>query len=73
MSVWMLVMHWFDYFWVAAPVLHYEHAAMSVYDISAFLGLFGVFAAAFMYRLSRHSLVPQRDPRLHKSLSFHNS
>jgi len=73
MSVWMLVMHWFDYFWVAAPVLHYEHAAMSVFDISAFLGLFGVFAAAFMYRLSRHSLVPQRDPRLHKSLSFHNS
>lgn len=73
MSVWMLVMHWFDYFWVAAPVLHYEHAAMSLYDFSAFLGLFGVFAAAFMYRLSRHSLVPQRDPRLHKSLSFHNS
>ena len=73
MCVWMLVMHWFDFFWIAAPVLHNEHAAMSMYDISAWLGLFGVFSAAFMYRMSRHALVPQHDPRLAKSLSFTNS
>ena len=73
MCVWMIVMHWFDYFWVAAPVLHGDHATMSLYDVSAWLGLFGIFAGAFMYRLSRHPLVPQRDPRLHKSLSFTNT
>lgn len=73
MCVWMITMHWFDYFWIAAPVLHGDHAAMSLYDVSAWLGLFGVFAAAFMWRLSRHPLVPQRDPRLAKSLSFTNS
>jgi len=73
MCVWMIVMHWFDYFWVAAPVLHGDHATMSLYDISAWLGLFGIFAGAFMYRLSRHPLVPQRDPRLHKSLTFTNT
>jgi len=73
MSIWMLVMHWFDIFWVAAPVLHGEHAAMSLYDVAAGLGVFGVFAAAFMYRLSRHALVPQHDPRLEKSLSFTNT
>lgn len=73
MCVWMIVMHWFDYFWVAAPVLHNYKAAMSLYDISAWLGLFGVFSGAFMYRLSRHPLVPQRDPRLHKSLTFTNT
>lgn len=73
MCVWMITMHWFDYFWIAAPVLHGDHATMSLYDVSAWLGLFGVFAGAFMWRLSRHPLVPQRDPRLAKSLSFTNS
>jgi len=71
--VWMLVMHWFDFFWIAAPILHGEHASMSIFDIAAFVGLFGVFSAAFMYRLSRHAIVPENDPRLAKSLSFINS
>lgn len=73
MCVWMLVVHWFDIFWIVAPVLHDDHAMMSLYDVSAWLGVFGVFTGAFMYRLSRHALVPQRDPRLHKSLSFTNT
>jgi hypothetical protein len=60
-------------FWLIKPVMEADHAALSLYDISAWFGLFGVFSAAFMYRLSRHALVPQRDPRLHKSLSFTNS
>jgi hypothetical protein len=72
MCVWMLVMHWFDIFWIAAPVLH-EHAAMSLYDFSAVVGLFGVMLALVLYRLSRHSLVPQNDPRLSKSISFTNT
>ncbi len=73
MSIWMLVMHWFDFFWIVAPVLHGEHAAMSLYDLAAGLGVFGVFVGAFMYRLSRHALVPQHDPRLEKSLTFTNT
>lgn len=72
MCIWMIVMHWFDFFWILSPVLH-ENASISLYDFSAWLGLFGVFTAAFMYRLSRHALVPQRDPRLHKSLTFTNT
>ncbi|HAY36308.1 MAG: hypothetical protein P8H65_06430 [Rhodothermales bacterium] len=72
MCIYMLVMHWFDFYWIVAPVLH-EHVAMSIYDVTGVIGLFGVYSAAFMYRLSRHALVPQRDPRLHKSLSFTNT
>ena len=73
MSIWMIGMQWFDMFWLIKPVMEAEHASLGLYDISAWLGLFGVFTAAFMYRFSRHALVPQRDPRLHKSLSFTNS
>lgn len=72
MSVWMLVMQWFDLHWIAMPVLH-EHAMFSLYDLAAWFGLTGVFMAAFMFRLSRHALVPEKDPNLAASIAFTNT
>lgn len=73
LAVWMLGMQWFDMFWIIKPVFGADHASISLYDIAAWFGLAGVFTAAFVYRFNRHATVPQRDPRLHKSLSFTNS
>lgn len=73
MCVWMLVMQWFDLHWIVMPVLHDYHAMISLYDIAAWFGLTGVFVSAFMYRLSRHALVPQNDPNLGASIAFKNS
>ncbi len=76
MCVWMLVMHWFDLHWIAMPVLDFArggHAGFHWLDFTSWLGLFGVFFGLFMYRLSRHSLVPFKDPNLQKSLHFTNS
>jgi len=73
LAVWMLVMQWFDMFWIIKPVFGADHASISLYDIAAWFGLAGVFTAAFVYRFNRHATVPQNDPRLHKSLSFTNS
>ncbi len=72
MCVWLLAMHWFDFFWVAMPV-HLEYPALHLVDISSVVGLFSVVVGVVMYRLSRHSLVPERDPNLAKSLAFTNS
>lgn len=72
MAVWMLVMHWFDLHWIAMPVLH-EHATFHILDFTSFLGLAGILVGVMIFRMSRHSLVPQRDPRLGKSLGFINS
>lgn len=72
MAVFMLVMHWFDLHWIAMPVLH-EHAAFHLLDFSALVGIVGVWLGLVWFRLSRHSLVPQRDPRLGMSLGFMNS
>jgi hypothetical protein len=72
MCVWILVMQWFDFFWIVMPVLH-EEAAFHFVDLTAWIGLTGVIFASVMYRLSRHSLVPERDPQLSRSLSFTNS
>ncbi|MFQ5568824.1 MAG: hypothetical protein ACE5G0_04065 [Rhodothermales bacterium] len=74
MTVWLLVMHWFDLYWIAMPVLHAEHATgIHWLDVTCWLGLFFLFIGVFVWRLSRHALVPQRDPLLAKSLRFENA
>ncbi|GIV57607.1 MAG: membrane protein [Rhodothermaceae bacterium] len=73
MSVWALTMHWFDFHWIAMPVLHPEHAGFHWLDFTCWLGLFGLTMGLCYYRLSRHSLVPQRDPYLQKSIHFVNA
>ena len=72
MCVWMLVMHWFDFHWIVMPVLH-EQATFHLLDFTTWIGLFGVFLGIVIYRLSRHSLVPEQDPRLGESLHFTNT
>ena len=76
MCVWMLVMHWFDLHWIVMPVLDIArdgHAGFHWLDFTSWLGLFGLYFGFLMYRLSRHSLVPENDPNLKKSLHFMNS
>ncbi len=71
MAGWMFVMHWFDIHWVTMPNAFLEGGFHWV-DITVWLGLFGVFVGAIIYRLSRHSLVPHNDPYLQRSLEFEN-
>ena len=72
MAVWFLIMQWFDLYWIAMPVHLGDHAAFHALDFTCWLGLFGLFVSLFMWRLSRHSLVPERDPYLPASLRFEN-
>lgn len=73
MALWLLIMQWFDIHWLAMPVLHPDDAGIRFLDIACWLGVFGVFAASFLYRLARHSLVPLHSPYLAKSLRFENN
>lgn len=73
MAVWFLVMNWFDMHWLVMPVHSADHAAIHWLSLSCWLGLFGVVFGSVMYRLRRHSLVPQNDPYLSSSLAFTNS
>ncbi len=76
MSVYMLVMHWFDLHWLIMPVLDIEregHASFHWMSFTAFVGLFMILLGAQLYRLSRHSLVPSNDPYLAESLRFHST
>ncbi len=71
MAVWFFVMHWFDLHWIVMPVLD-RTGGFHWMDFAAWLGLTGIMASVFMYRLSRHSLVPRNDPYLQESLDFEN-
>jgi hypothetical protein len=71
MAVWFLIMHWFDIHWLVVPNFRYD-AAFHWLDFTAWLGLFGVFMGAFLYRFKRHALVPRNEPYLSESLKFHN-
>ncbi len=76
MAVYMLIMHWFDLHWLIMPVLDLQlngHAGFHWMDFTAFIGLFALLFGTLMYRLSRHSLVPQNDPYLAESLRFHST
>jgi hypothetical protein len=72
MAVWLIGMHWFDLHWVVVPVLR-DSAGFHWLDFTCWLGLTGVFVGGLVYRLSRHSLVPQNHPSLAESLHFENT
>ena len=72
MGIWFMVMNWFDLRWIAMPVLSPENAAINWIDVACWIGLFGIYVGVFTHRLSRHSLVPQNDPYVTRSLAFVN-
>ncbi|PSQ82483.1 MAG: hypothetical protein BRD40_02695, partial [Bacteroidetes bacterium QS_1_65_9] len=78
MAVWFLVMHWFDLHWVAMPAMGlttesgYVAAGFHWLDFTMWLGLAGAYFGALIWRMQRHPLVPQNDPRLEESLAFEN-
>ena len=69
---WMLLMHLLDMYWLVMPNLHPEGVSIAATDVTAVLGVGGLFAATFLWMQKRHALIPIHDPRLPESLSFEN-
>ncbi len=70
-SIWTLVMQVVDVYWLVYPNYDANRAVFGIQEIaglSLFAGLFLYSTARF---LSRHSVVPVKDPRIHESLSHH--
>jgi len=68
-GAWMLLMHWLDLYWLAMPELAGESAPFGPLDVLCFFGLGGLYLAALTLRMRRHSLIPEKDPRLAESLA----
>ncbi len=70
-SMFILVMCWFDHFWLVMPQFRSEFQ-MQPADVLCLIGLGGLFVASFAWIAGERSLIPEGDPRLYESLSYHN-
>jgi hypothetical protein len=71
-AVWVLVAHYIDLYWLVMPNLHPHGLHVAVTDITAFVGIGGLFVAGVAWLTTRVALIPARDPRLPEALSFEN-
>jgi hypothetical protein len=71
-SVWLLLMHWVDIYWVVMPSMGGHGWHPSWIDLTTIVGVGGVFLWYFWLRLIRRPLVPVGDPKLQASIKFTN-
>ncbi len=71
-AVWILIMHWIDIFWLVMPSFHHHGALFSWMDLSATLGIGGLYLWYFLQKYYEHPLVPVGDPRLDVSIHMKN-
>lgn len=68
-SVLVLIIHFAEIYWIAMPALYDHGVSFSWMDITAFLGLGGIFFGLFFNTLKKHDMVPKNDPKLEDCLS----
>ncbi len=71
-AFWILIMHWIDIYWLVIPNLHHHGAQFSWMDLTATLGIGGIFFWYFLHKYYKHALVPVGDPRLEVSIHMKN-
>jgi hypothetical protein len=67
------VMCWIDIYWLVIPEFSPGVARFGLLDVLCLLGMNGVYSAAVILRLRKHSVVAEKDPRLEESLVFENA
>jgi len=71
-AIWILVVCWFDMYWLVAPNLHKHGMAIGATDILSWIGVAGLLMGYVLLRAKDTTLIPTGDPRLGRSLSFQN-
>lgn len=71
-SVWLLVVHYVDLYFLVMPQLHRTGVSVHVLDLTCLVALGGLFLGYVAYQARAHNLLPVRDPRLARSLAFEN-
>jgi len=66
-------MCWIDVYWLVIPEFSPGVARFGLLDVLCFLGMNGIYSAALLLRLRRHSVIAEKDPRLEESLAFENA
>jgi hypothetical protein len=67
---WILFIHFIELFWIVMPT-HAHHPHFSWMDITAFVGLGGIFLGLFFRLYQKTTLFPVNDPFLQESIDKH--
>jgi hypothetical protein len=70
MSVWILVMHYVDVFWIVMPARHSFDLGLHWTHLTSFVGVGGISVAAGVYLLRGARPIPIKDPFLEDSLRY---
>lgn len=60
-ACWLIVMRFIDMYWITAPAFH--HAHFSFMDLTAPIGIGGLWVALFFSQLKTRSIIALNDPR----------
>jgi hypothetical protein len=71
-SVWILVLHFFDLYWIVMPNFKVYEFYLSAIDLFIFLAIGGIFITAFLYIYFKKALLPLNDPKLSASINLVN-
>ncbi len=71
-SVFLLMMHWFDLFWLVMPNVSPAGVPLGLVELLCSLGVGAIWLAAELRQVQGIRLVPTGDPHVRESLAFHN-
>lgn len=72
-SLWLLLMHYVDLYWLVMPNLHPTGMHVSWMDLSTMVGIGCIFLWWIGRRFTQQALMPLGDPSLKDSLEFQNA
>ncbi len=72
LSLFVLVMHWIDLYWLVMPVLHKTGFRFCILDFTSLFGIGGFFMWLFWKQFSKHPLTPVGDPHFKESVTYKN-
>jgi hypothetical protein len=71
-AYYMLLVSWFDMYWLVAPNLHKEGMAFTAPDFLAWAGMVAMVIGVIVFEAKKVKLVATGDPRLSRALAFEN-
>jgi hypothetical protein len=71
-SIFMLVMHWIDLYWMIAPQFRPDAPYPGVMDIALLIAAVAYLGGFLFLMMGRYPLAPLKDPRIHEALAFKN-
>jgi len=71
-AIWLIVMVYLDMYWLVMPSIAHEGPPFGLVDVLCFAGMLGALVAGVAQRARSVNLIPTKDPRLERSLTFQN-